>query len=258
VNASVSTVKMRLRARGLNGRIARRKPKLTVDHKRRRLEFATTHLNWTREQWSKVVWSDESRFVLYQNDKRRQYVRRLVDEEYDEKCVQTTVKHGGAGIMVWGCMSRVGLGACIRVEGNINQVVYLDILRETMLPSAHQLVGTDFIFQQDNAPSHTARSVMNWMENPTPEVLAVMGANWDFELITWPAQSPDLNPIEHLWDAIERELSRGEAPRGGLAGLTARVEEIWEEIPIDLIEKLVDSMPKRCQEVINARGSFTS
>ena len=257
LNVHVSTVKRRLCDRGLNGRIARRKPKLTADHKRRRLEFARAHVNWTREQWSQVLWSDESRFVLYQNDKRRQYVRRLVGEEYHEQCVQPTVKHGGTGIMVWGCMSRAGLGQCVRVEGNINQFVYLDILEDVMLPSAHYLIGPDFMFQHDNAPSHTARTVRNWLANPAPDALVEDGVDWNIDVIDWPAQSPDLNPIEHLWDHIEREISRVEAPRGGLNGLFARVQEIWDEIDLEVVEKLVDSMPERCQAVINNRGSYT-
>ena len=132
------------------------------------------------------------------------------------------------------------------------------MLTETMLPSAHQLVGLDFVFQHDNAPCHTARSIREWIEDPTPEALRQDGIDWSFELMTWPAQSPDLNPIEHLWDAIERELSRQQAPRGGLNGLTARVLEIWDQMALETVQKLVDSMPECCQEVINSRGSFTS
>ena len=84
-------------------------------------------------------------------------MRRAVGEEFDESCIQTTVKHGGRGIMVWGCMTRNGLGNCIRVEGNIDQFKYLDILQNTMIPSGHQLVGQNFTFQYDNAPSHSQK-----------------------------------------------------------------------------------------------------
>ncbi len=138
---SVSTVRRRLRAAGLNGRIATRKPRLTDEHKRRRLQFATDHLHRTIEQWNKVLWSDESRFQLFLNDKRHQNVRHIVNEEYREDCVQATVKHGGHGIMVWGCMTRNGPGSCIRVEGTINQEKYLEILQETMIPTAHRTIG---------------------------------------------------------------------------------------------------------------------
>ena len=80
--------------------VARHKPLLTADHKRRCLQYAKEHLSWTGEMWSKVLWSDESRFCLYQSD-GRVYLRRQVGEEYFDACVVQTVRHGGVGIMVW-------------------------------------------------------------------------------------------------------------------------------------------------------------
>ncbi len=114
----------------------------------------------------------------------------------------------------------------------------------------------EFIFQQDNAPLHTAQSVLNWINNPTPEFLLADGENWNFELMVWPAQSPYLNPIEHLCDHIERELARGDPPHG-INGLWQRVKDIWNNIDPQVFQILVDSMPSRCQKVIDARGGYT-
>ena len=153
VDVHHSTVSRRLAAAGYNGRVARHKPRLTATHKARRLAWAQDHLAWTADDWSRVLWSDESRFQLYQSD-GRVYVRRMVGEEFSENCVVPSVKHGGSGIMVWGCMSSAGTGALTRVTENINAGIYVDILRDHMLPSAHGLIGLDFLFQHDNAP-HT-------------------------------------------------------------------------------------------------------
>ena len=105
---SSSTTRRRLREAGLKGCRSRQKPRLTKRHKKTRLEFATLHKNWTATQWSRVIFSDESRFLIHRSDGRA-YVRRMVGEALNMNCVQSTVKHGGGGIMVLGCISRKGM-----------------------------------------------------------------------------------------------------------------------------------------------------
>ena len=98
VHISSSTTR-RLREAGLNGCKTRQKPRLTARHKRARLQFARLHKNWSARQWSRVIFSDESRFLIHRSD-GRVYVRRMVGEALNESCVQATVQHGGGGIMV--------------------------------------------------------------------------------------------------------------------------------------------------------------
>ena len=117
VGASVSTIQRRLREAGLYGCKARKKPRLTPAHKKARLAFACQHKDWTPEQWSRVVFSDESRFLLFRSDGRA-YVRRAAGEEFRDECLQFTVKHGGGGIMVWGCINSRGVGHLKKVEGS--------------------------------------------------------------------------------------------------------------------------------------------
>ena len=74
-----------------------------------------THKDWTAEHWSKVIFSDESRFLLHRSD-GRVYVRRMAGEEFKEDCVQPTVKHGGGGIMVWGCINAKGVEFLTKVD----------------------------------------------------------------------------------------------------------------------------------------------
>ena len=136
-----STISRRLASAGLHGRVARHKPRLTRVHKQRRLAWARQHLTWTPAEWDRVLWSNESRFQLFQSD-GRVYVRRSVGEEFNEACVAPSVKHGGTGIMVWGCMGSSGVGSLAWIKDNINAVVYIDILRDFILFIYFKLIYT--------------------------------------------------------------------------------------------------------------------
>ncbi|KAI6657063.1 Transposase domain containing protein [Oopsacas minuta] len=121
IKLSTSTVQRRLRGAGLFGRKPRKKPRLTTKHKRDRLSFARSHKNWNTEEWARVVFSDESRFLLYTNDGRA-YIRRMKGEEISERCLQKTCKFGGGGIMVCGCFCWSGVGLWWKYLGTSRQI----------------------------------------------------------------------------------------------------------------------------------------
>ncbi len=116
------------------------------------------------------------------------------------------------------------------------------LLEHFMLPSADKLYGdADFIFEQDLAPAHTAKSTKSWLNDHGVGVL------------DWPANSPDLNPLENLWGIVKRKM-RDTRPNNA-DDLKATVKETWASIPPQQCHKLITSMPRRIEAVIKAKGA---
>jgi len=238
---SPRTVRRRLQKSGLRGCIAAKKPLLTATHRKNRLEWCRERKNWTKQQWGCVLFSDESIFELIPSG--RVWVRRRKGERYNQDCINPTVKHGGGKIQVWGCMSAKGVGSLKIVNGRLDAKAYVRLICRDLKNDGIKLCGNNFIFQQDGASCHTARTTKAWFERK------------NINLSTWPSQSPDLNPIEHLWDAIKKRLEN--KPCKNLEELKASIFNCWKNLESDVTKNLVDSMPQRCSAVIAARGGHT-
>jgi transposase len=220
---------------------ATKKPFINESNRQKRVAWCIKHRDWTVEQWRNVIWSDESPFVFRFNKKVR--VWRMFNERYNPECTVATVKHDKK-IMVWGCFAAVGAGNLHKVEGIMEQNQYRQILQEQMLESADNLFPDGgWIFQQDNDPKHTARLTRQWF------------LDTGVLLLEWLSQSPDLNPIENLWSILDANL-KNRTPQSE-AELLEILQEGWRNLPIDLLERLSDSMPRRIEAVIAARGFAT-
>lgn len=246
---SSDTVRRRLVERNLTPRRAATGPALTVAHRRARLQFAREHRDWTLEQWSNVLFTDETRVSLHGSD-RRQRVYRRPGERYSQCCIEETVAYGGGSVMVWGGISLTARTALVFIEptaharGLTSHRYITEILADHVVPYAGY-IGQDMLLMQDNARPHAAYVVTQYLRDvgiPTMD---------------WPARSPDLNPIEHLWDELKRRVrARVPAPMR-LPELRIAIEEAWNAIPQDFIVTLVRSMNRRMLSVIRARGGNT-
>ena len=149
--------------------------------------------------------------------------------------------------MVWGCMGWNGVGKLIEVQGRMDAQQYCEILDDGLLESMEKLEIPleEAIFQQDNDPKHTSKKAEKWMESN--------GIN----VMTQPAQSPDLNPIEHLWSHVKRKLKEYEEPPKGVHELWERLVVEWNAIPAEVCQNLIESMPRRISAVIKAKGGPT-
>jgi len=236
------TVRNRLIKAGLRARIPRKKPFLNKLQRRRRLAWAREHEDWTVDMWKQVLWSDETRISVMGSDGIR-YVRRRSGEDCLPECLTPKIKHP-LSVMVWGCMARSGVGMLQVLDGHINADRYIEqVLKPKMVPSASIIFGEGqpFIFQQDGAPCHTAKKCTQWFARNKVVVME------------WPGNSPDLNPIENLWARLKRAIA-GQRPGNHTELMEAIVNSWYHIITNSDLEKLVDSMPRRCKAVIKSKG----
>jgi|tagenome__1003787_1003787.scaffolds.fasta_scaffold20698186_1 transposase len=237
---STSTIRRALHMEGYAGRVGLRKPLVNDINRLKRQKWCHDRLNWNI-QWDQIVWSDESRYELF-GSKRRKWVWRRPEQRMDKDCLIPTFKSGQKSVMVWGCFTRFGVGPLVRLKGRLAAKDYIQVLETHLIPFLETLSEEPFIFQEDNAPIHTAKKTAKWkLDNAIP-------------LLPWPPQSPDINPIEHLWDELERRVrGRNVLPKNEDELFDFLLEE-WERIPMSKLENLVDSMPRRVQAVCNANG----
>ena len=241
--ASKSTVASRLLEFDLQSYLALEKPLLKCEDMRIRLEWCLQRRNWSYAKWASVIFSDECNFEVI-NRKTRPLVRRFRDEKHDPNFVKTRVQGGGGSIGFWGCITEPGTGCCTVYTGRMDQDKYLNTLENSLIPSKELIIckSDDWKFQQDNAPCHKAKRVTEWL------------AQNEIDVLPWPARSPDLNPIEHLWAYMDRKLL--ETPVSTMAELELALQRHWREIPRDLCANLVESMPRRVEACIKARGGY--
>ncbi len=142
-----------------------------------------------------------------------------------------TVKHGGGSVLMWGCMIAAGVGELHLIDGIMNSQMYCSILKEKMLPSLH------------HDPKHTSKATVGFLKKNRVKV------------IQWPSMSPDLNPIEHLWGILKRQVEH-HSP-SSIQSLKDIILEEWKKIDLAKCCQLVNSMPRRLGAVINNHRGHT-
>jgi hypothetical protein len=226
--------------------VKRKRPFLSKQHRRERLDFAITHQDWTVEDWKTVVWSDETKINRLGSDGRK-WVWKKAGEGLSDRLVQGTKKFGGGSLMMWGCMLWEGAGYACRIDGRMDGELYTKILEDELQESLAYFSKdpSSVIFQQDNDPKHKCNKATTWFEDHGLKVLP------------WPAQSPDLNPIEHLWTHLKVKLGEYERPPAGILELWERVQVEWDKIEPEVCQNLIESMPSRVAAVLKAKGGYT-
>ena len=241
---SPKTVWSRLRKIGLRARRPYVGLPLTQARRLRRMAWLTAHVPrlFPMRQWRRVLFTDESRFTLYRADGRRRVYRRR-GERFADACVVERDRFGGGSVMVWGGIAHGIKSQLIIVAGNMTAVRYRDeILRPVAVPLVQQ---RNLILQQDNARPHVARVCQDFLANNNIAPLA------------WPPYSPDLTPIEHMWDELDRRVRKRRNPPATLAQLRNALIDEWNNIPMRTVNALVNSIQRRIRAATAARGGHT-
>ncbi|UYV74907.1 hypothetical protein LAZ67_12001763 [Cordylochernes scorpioides] len=233
------TISRRLVANGLHSCRPLRRLPLTPPNRRQRLEWCRARSTWMTE-WHRVVFSDESRFCLSSDNRRVRVWRRRGERSNPAAIVERpTVRQ--RGIMVWGAIAYDFRSPLLRIQGTMTAQRYVDyVLRPVTLPYLQGVPNA--LYQQDNARPHTARISQQALQ--------------DVQMLPWPPYSPDLSPIEHVWEIIGRRLHALPQPRSE-DELWQMVEREWRAIPEDVIRSLIDSLPRHVAACIAVRGGPT-
>jgi transposase len=205
----------------------------------KRFEFALKYRSWNVDDWSAIIFSDET---MWDNIPYKKQLRR---QKSDPKMVLSATSRGSHPIkvMVWGAISIARQSSLYRIQGIITGETYKELLETNLIMEFAGLSNQSLTFQQDNAPVHTAKVVKEFLKESKIKVLE------------WPPQSPDLNPIENLWAIMKRRISTDVKNE---AELLNEVKNVWSKIEPELLYNLYRSMPARIEEVIRKKGGNTS
>ncbi|GFW26429.1 transposable element Tcb1 transposase [Trichonephila clavipes] len=211
---SRKTVARRLRGEGLYARRPVVCVPLTRQHRTARLQWCREHHNWTEQDWACVLFSDESRFSL-SSDCRRQLIWRESGTAYRPENIQEKDRYPTCSIMVWAGIMINGR-TCLHVvaNGTMTGQRYID---EVLLP--HDCLDSEGI-----------------------------------QRLVWPARSPDLNPIENVWDALGRQVAGRNYPPTNKNTLIRALTEEWDKLPQQLLDNVVQSMVRRVECCITLHG----
>jgi len=218
-----------------------KKPMLKPNHILRRFEAAEKWLMMPEEEVKQIIWSDESKFNLHYADGNQKVWRRKGDGLKMEN-ICPTVKFGGGSVMVWACFSYNGTGTLYFIDTIMDAVGYCELLSTNLMASVTKMNLNDFIFMQDNDPKHKSKLAMKWFERN------------NVKLLDWPAQSPDMNPIENLWRNIKVKVAEN-SPRT-LGELKIEIMKCWDQISKNECEKLAMSFRKRVPMLYRAKGGY--
>lgn len=246
VHVSPQTIRNVLKSKGFQAKHKTKKPLISMKNQKKRLDFAKKYKHWSTNDWHNVIWSDESKINRFGSDGIH-WCWKLPCEKLSERNIQPTMKHGGGSVMVWGCMTAHGVGFLCRIHGRMDAELYCNILEDELMNSMtyYEMEKAKTLFQQDNDPKHTSKKALKCLQD------------LELNVLEWPSQSPDLNPIEHLWAILKRKLDSYSYKPDGVEELWERIVVEWNKITKEQCLALISSMPRRIKEVLKAKGRHT-
>ena len=228
-SVSLSTISRHLRDHGCRSVLPINAPMLTVEQKQNRVEWAKKHQG---DDWNRTIFTDESSFQLFRNTVRRW-------SKNPEIKVKRIPKNSQK-VHIWEAVSIKGVVGYRTFRTNLNGIHFVDILKHHLLPGATIQFKRRWRLQQDNDPKHTSGVAKEFIKNKIPE------------LLEWPANSPDLNPIENYWNVIKRRVEKRKP--ANIDDLEQFMNEEIEKTDSNFLINFVNSMKDRCLAAISSNG----
>ena len=231
----------------------KRKPGLTAKQRQKRLEYCK---KWVGKCHDNVVMSDSKIFVLCPKGVGHKVWVLYGDKAPEKQAYRNCTRlHAYAAVSRWGkteLFLTAGTTGFKCESKGVTAKLYTELLGQQLIPACRQLMqhrpvrqrNKPWIFQQDGAPAHKARSTQTWLKQQA-----------DFSVMEWPPNSPDLSWIENVWGLVASRLEM----RANLTPSTFQqaVHEEWEKIPHNTLVNLHDSMKRRMQACIINKGGHT-
>ncbi len=211
--------------------------KISEQNRLKRLSWIEKYGKYARWKFLNVVWTDEKKFEICKQNKKLKI--KLLDGENKDAFSMPKMQKGGGSSMYWGAVNYNHKILLTKIHGNFDSFTYSRFLRYTAIPRITDIMGNNFIYQQDNAPPHKGETT-TYLKNSS------------FEVLDWPSQSPDLNPIEMVWCWMEEQV------KYKVFKNTTELDEfvfgLWEKLEISKIQKFIDQIPKKMEWIYNNDG----
>lgn len=215
----------------------RRRPMLKPRHVHARLQWAYEHNGMDDFWWANVLFSDEKKWNMDGPDGYKQWV------DTRAKQPEPVRRHtGGGSVMVWGGFCGGKKTPLKFLDGRVTAPKYVSTLTTHLQPVFDSETQ---IFQHDNAPAHKARLTTGWLRDQ------------DIPVLTWPAYSPDLNPIENVWGYMSHAVYANGRQFYSIDDLKNAVQREWDNLPTSYLEALVKSMKTRVKKLHEMKGKYT-